>query len=115
MPLAGLFFRSPEVAVGTKAHPYVARAHNFLPQKRYQDDRYADEAHRSWVFRTVGYGHLLGFWKGLVSTLRLIDYDYVISIEHEDTLMSTDEGVAKAVQFLKGLVIREPRSPMWWD
>jgi sugar phosphate isomerase/epimerase len=76
---------------------------------------YEDEAHRSWMFRTVGYGHGLSFWKDFVSTLRLIDYDYVISIEHEDTLMSTDEGVAKAVQFLKSLIISEPRSPMWWD
>jgi len=76
---------------------------------------YADEANRSWMFRTVGYGHGYDFWKGLVSTLRLIDYDYVISIEHEDTLMSTEEGVEKAVSFLKSLVINEPRSPMWWD
>jgi len=76
---------------------------------------YADEANRSWMFRTVGYGHGYDFWKDFVSTLRIIDYDYVISIEHEDTLMSTEEGVAKAVEFLKSLVINEPRSPMWWD
>jgi len=77
--------------------------------------QYSDEANRSWVFRTVGYGHGLGFWKDFVSTLRIIDYDYVLSIEHEDTLMDTDEGVEKAVHFLRELIISKPRSPMWWD
>jgi sugar phosphate isomerase/epimerase len=38
---------------------------------------------RSWTFRTIGYGHDLKFWKDFVSTLRLVGYDYVISIEHE--------------------------------
>jgi sugar phosphate isomerase/epimerase len=67
------------------------------------------------MFRTVGYGHGLDFWKAFVSTLRIVNYDYVISIEHEDTLMSTEEGVRKAADFLKSLVIHESRSPMWWD
>jgi sugar phosphate isomerase/epimerase len=39
----------------------------------------------------------------------------VVSIEHEDTLMSTDEGVRKAVKFLREVMIEEPRSKMWWD
>jgi len=77
--------------------------------------QYSDEANRSWVFRTVGYGHGLGFWKDFVSALRVIGYDYVLSIEHEDTLMDTDEGVEKAIHFLRELIISKPRSPMWWD
>ena len=46
----------------------------------------------SWIFRTVGYGNGAPVWKAMVSTLRLVGYDHVISIEHEDSLMSGDRG-----------------------
>jgi sugar phosphate isomerase/epimerase len=75
---------------------------------------YADAAHRSWIFRTVGYGHGAEFWKSLISALRLVGYDHVLSIEHEDGLMSVGEGLTKAAQFLKEAVIDEPASTIWW-
>ena len=75
---------------------------------------YTDEVHRSWIFRTVGYGHGLGFWRALVSELRMAGYDGVISIEHEDSLMSVDEGFRKAVSFLKEAVITEKPGEAWW-
>ena len=70
---------------------------------------YSDEIHRSWVFRTVGYGNGLDYWRDLISNLRLVGYDRVLSIEHEDSLMSVDEGLEKAVAFLKESMIREPK------
>jgi sugar phosphate isomerase/epimerase len=76
---------------------------------------YSQEAERSWIFRTVGYGHDYSFWKDFMSTLRIIGYDYVISIEHEDSLMSAEEGLSKAVEFLKDVMITKPRGAMWWD
>jgi sugar phosphate isomerase/epimerase len=76
---------------------------------------YADEPRRSWLFRTVGYGNGATFWKELISALRIIGYDYVLSIEHEDSLMSGEEGLRKAVAFLKQVMIEEPRGAMWWD
>ena len=75
---------------------------------------YGDEIHRSWIFRTVGYGHGEEFWRDFVSTLRLIGYDGVLSIEHEDSLMGLNEGFQKAVAFLKGIVLREKLGGMWW-
>jgi hypothetical protein len=41
-------------------------------------------------------------------------YDYVLSIEHEDSLMSPDEGLTKASQFLNQIVIREQPTAAWW-
>jgi len=38
----------------------------------------------------------------------LVGYDHVLSIEHEDSLMSSDEGVRKAIVFLQAIVIRDP-------
>ena len=49
---------------------------------------YTDERNRAWIFRTCGYGHGDEWWKEFVSTLRMFGYDYVLSIEHEDSLMS---------------------------
>ncbi len=75
---------------------------------------YGDILNRSWVFRSVGYGHTLGWWKDFVSTLRMCGYDHVLSIEHEDGLMSPMEGLRKAVQVLKAAVISEPAGTMFW-
>jgi sugar phosphate isomerase/epimerase len=71
-------------------------------------------AERSWTFRTIGYGHEVKTWKDIVSALRMVGYDYVISIEHEDALMSFDEGLAKAVAVLKEACMFEPPGEMFW-
>ncbi len=75
---------------------------------------YGDELNRSWIFRSVGYGHDVGFWKDFVSTLRLIGYDDVLSIEHEDSLMSSSEGLGKAISVLKEVLIFEEKGNMYW-
>lgn len=76
---------------------------------------YSDEIHRSWVFRSVGYGHDMQYWRDMISNLRLVGYDKVLSIEHEDSLMSKDEGLEKAVAFLKECIIKEPKpTTMSW-
>jgi sugar phosphate isomerase/epimerase len=76
--------------------------------------KYTDERNRAWIFRTCGYGHDAGWWKEFISTLRMFGYDYVLSIEHEDTLMSSDEGLTKAANFLNSIVIRQQPSAAWW-
>jgi sugar phosphate isomerase/epimerase len=61
---------------------------------------------RSWVYRTVGYGHGESWWRDFVSVLRLMGYDGVLSIEHEDRLMGSREGIIKSVEFLQPLVLQ---------
>lgn len=97
-------------AKDSRVNPHVAQVNGVLDNKPY-----SDEVNRSWIFRTVGYGHDYGFWKDFVSTLRIVGYDYVLSIEHEDSLMSGEEGLEKAVTFLKDVMIEKPRGAMWWD
>ena len=75
---------------------------------------YSDLAHRSWTFRTIGYGHDQQSWRELISTLRLVGYDYVLSIEHEDAMMSVEEGFSRAVSFLKDVILTEKPTTMWW-
>jgi len=69
---------------------------------------------RSWTFRSIGYGHDSKTWKDIVSTLRLVGYDYVISIEHEDAVMSIAEGLRKGVAALTEALIAEPAGEMFW-
>jgi sugar phosphate isomerase/epimerase len=51
---------------------------------------------------------------GIRLDARMFGYDYVLSIEHEDTLMSPDEGLTKAATFLNQIVIREAPTAPWW-
>lgn len=81
----------------------------------YNDARpYTDLRHRSWSFRTCGYGHGDEFWKPFISMLRRYGYDGTISIEHEDALMSASEGLEKAVTYLRGVLVHEPADSPWW-
>ncbi|MBJ6360616.1 sugar phosphate isomerase/epimerase family protein [Paenibacillus sp. GCM10012307] len=75
---------------------------------------YDQELDRSWIFRTIGYGHGLQEWQDIISALTKVGYDGVISIEHEDGLMSVDEGFQKAARFLNQALIREKAGEMWW-
>lgn len=75
---------------------------------------YRDIVHRSWIFRTVGYGHSLLEWRRIVSALRTVGYDYVLSIEHEDALASVGEGFSKAVAFMRECVLSETPAQAWW-
>jgi sugar phosphate isomerase/epimerase len=86
-----------------------------LPRTGVLDTKpYSNERERSWIFRTCGYGHGSEFWSELISTLRMLGYDHVLSIEHEDSLLSPEEGLTKAATFLSGIVIREQPGAAWW-
>ena len=50
----------------------------------------------------------------MVTALRLIGYDYVLSIEHEDPLASVEEGLKKAADFLNSIVLKEKPAAAWW-
>jgi sugar phosphate isomerase/epimerase len=75
---------------------------------------YTDERNRSWIFRTCGYGHGESWWREFASTLRMYGYDYVLSIEHEDSLLSPGEGLSRAATFLKQVVPVEKPAAAWW-
>ena len=70
---------------------------------------------RSWIFRTVGHGHSELDWRRIIIALRMAGYDDVLSIEHEDALMSIDEGFRTGVAFLRSVMPTEPAmTEGWW-
>jgi sugar phosphate isomerase/epimerase len=70
------------------------------------DTRPTSVLERAWAFRTVGYGHDEAWWRDFISVLRLMGYDGTLSIEHEDRLMGSREGILKSVAFLQPLVLK---------
>lgn len=56
---------------------------------------------RSWIARTVGYGNGFDYWRDMISSLKESGYDKVLSIEHEDSLMTADEGLEASCKFLR--------------
>ena len=91
-------------AKDTKIDKYNTAKNGVLDTKHY-----GDELNRSWIFRAVGFGNDASYWRDMISALQLSGYDRVMSIEHEDSLMSIDEGLKKAVDFLRPLIINDPK------
>ena len=75
---------------------------------------YGDIINRSWTFRSLGYGNDAAYWKAIMSELRLAGYDYAISIEHEDPLMSPNEGLTKTIAMLQESLMFEQLGEMYW-
>ena len=96
-------------AKDTKVDKYNTAVNGVLDTKPY-----SDEIHRSWVFRSVGYGNDELYWKDIISNLRMVGYDHAISIEHEDSIMSQKEGLERAVSMLKRCIMGEQPGDMWW-
>jgi sugar phosphate isomerase/epimerase len=96
-------------AKDTGVHDWNTKVNGVLDTKHY-----SDELRRSWIFRTVGYGSPRRFWCDFISALRMTGYDGALSIEHEDSLMTVTEGLEKAIRFLQGIVLQEPKGAVTW-
>ena len=96
-------------AKDTRVDKYNTAVNGVLDTKHY-----SDEINRSWIFRSVGYGTDYQAWKDIISSLRMVGYDDVLSIEHEDSLMTANEGLQKAITFLKEVMAFEAKGGMWW-
>ncbi|MGL4280222.1 MAG: sugar phosphate isomerase/epimerase family protein [Albidovulum sp.] len=63
---------------------------------------------RSWSYITLGFGHGEEWWRQFCYRLKMAGYDGWLSIEHEDVLLNSLEGLEKSVTLLKGVM---PSSP----
>jgi sugar phosphate isomerase/epimerase len=89
--------------------------HNTAKNGVLDTKHYTDEVNRSWIFRTIGYGSGEKAWKDMISVLSMYGYDKCVTIEHEDSLMTPEEGLNKAISFLKSVIIKDkkPTSIGW--
>ncbi len=59
---------------------------------------------RSWSYITLGFGHGEEWWRQFCYRLKMAGYDGWLSIEHEDVLLNSLEGLEKSVSLLQGLM-----------
>ncbi|RUT98995.1 sugar phosphate isomerase/epimerase [Mesorhizobium sp. USDA-HM6] len=62
-------------------------------------------AERAWNYITLGYGHGETWWRQFCTALKQVGYDDVLSIEHEDMMLSPMEGMRKSVALLRSVAI----------
>jgi sugar phosphate isomerase/epimerase len=67
---------------------------------------------RGFRFRVPGWGQV--DWRRVMTALVSVGYDYVLSFEHEDPVMSPEDGAEKAIAYLRPLVIKKPLARVWW-
>jgi len=60
---------------------------------------------RAWAYVTLGYGHGEAWWREFCLGLKLAGYDDVLSIEHEDLLLTPEDGVRRSVQLLRTVMM----------
>ena len=65
-----------------------------------------------WRYVIPGLGQVK--WGEYIAALRHNGYDGVLSIEHEDSLMTPREGLEKAIRFLQSIVLTEPKGKVTW-
>jgi sugar phosphate isomerase/epimerase len=62
---------------------------------------------RAWSYITLGYGNGESWWRDFCYRLRMAGYDGWLSIEHEDVMLSREEGVRKSVELLRNVAPSE--------
>lgn len=67
---------------------------------------------RGFRFRIAGWGDVP--WKRFITELSLRGYQGPLTVEHEDATMGQMDGIEKAADFLRPLLIREPFPGRWW-
>ena len=63
---------------------------------------------RSWSYITLGFGHGEEWWREFCYRLKMGGYDGWLSIEHEDVLVNSLEGLEKSVTLLQNVMPSRP-------
>jgi sugar phosphate isomerase/epimerase len=106
-PLAAVRALGPAIyhvhAKDTRVDPQIAAVNS--PLETIVADQWRE---RAWNYVTLGYGHGESWWAEFALALAAAGYDDVLSIEHEDVMMSPVEGVEKSVALLERVLFNRP-------
>ena len=70
---------------------------------------------RSWTFTIPGWGHNEQTWREVISTLRFLGYEGILSLEMESEYIDIQEGLEKAAAFIKPMLLEKPPGVSWWQ
>ena len=86
-------------AKDTMLNPPVQAATSLL-----ENGSLVDVPARSWSYVTLGIGHGEEWWRRFCYRLKMAGYGGWLSIEHEDVLLNSLEGLEKSVALLQGVM-----------
>ena len=75
---------------------------------------FGDFRERAWTFAQPGYGHGPQVWQELITTLRFVGYEGILSLEMESEYLEMQEGLEQAARFLQPMVAQLPPGDPWW-
>jgi len=70
---------------------------------------------RSWTFTIPGWGHDEQTWREVISTLRFLGYEGILSLEMESEYIEIQEGLEKAAAFIRPMLLENPVGRPWWQ
>ena len=70
---------------------------------------------RSWNFTQVGWGHDEATWREVITTLRFIGYEDILSLEMECEYMDVEEAIRKSAEFIKPIMFEQSEYTKWWE
>lgn len=86
-------------AKDTMLNPQVQATRSLL-----ENGSLTDIVSRSWSYITLGFGHGEEWWRQFCYRLRMATYDGWLSIEHEDVLLNSEEGLVKSIEMLRNVL-----------
>ena len=86
-------------AKDTMLNPQIQATRSLL-----ENGSLTDVASRSWSYITLGFGHGEEWWRQFCYRLRMAKYDGWLSIEHEDVLLNSEEGLVKSIEVLRNVL-----------
>ncbi len=86
-------------AKDTMLNPQVQATRSLL-----ENGSLTDIVSRSWSYITLGFGHGEEWWRQFCYRLRMAKYDGWLSIEHEDVLLNSEEGLVKSIEMLRNVL-----------
>jgi hypothetical protein len=51
----------------------------------------------------------------VITTLRFLGYDGILSLEMENEYMDIQEGLEKAAAFIRPMILEKPKGLSWWQ
>lgn len=72
-------------------------------------------ARRSWTFTIPGWGHDEQEWRELITALRFIGYEGILSLEMESEYIEIQEGLEKSAEFIRPMLLKNPPGPAWHE
>ena len=113
-PITALRFLGPLIQhihlKDTYVNDYVCRLQgmNNTTSARHPEDR-------SWNFTQVGWGHDEATWRKVITTLRFVGYNDILSLEMECEYMDVEEGLRKSADFIKPIMLEKPVGTKYWE